>query len=366
MTALFRPAVPRFLRLSGLAVVVALGALPACRVAPPVLPKPAFRQDLRPFGFPTAAIGRVLGSFPDVSFLSNDLILVTVNTRTYEASGETPASEPDSKLLLFSVSQKKLIRTLEMPVDKAADSVQAAANEKLVVLTHAGLQLCSLEFECSPPFKTHGPLMVSPRGTRIAVGGRGKDQKLLDGSTLAELQSFAPTEAKVVPGDDGLLLFAAGNLSFKPATGGEPHFIMTGGGTGIWPDARFLSDHTLADTGSGDELVVATTDGAIRFRVPLYRGSYLAEISTASSGSAFALHEAGFRGFPWIFKALNIEQHFNIERVTVLATDSGKPRLRLSWNPRPYVGKLSRPALSPDGHRLAIIRHGFLEVYEVH
>ncbi len=356
----------RFAQAKVLAVAAAVATLASCHVAPPLGPKPAFRQDLRAFGFPTATIGRVLGSFTDVNFLSNDLVLVTVNTRTYEASDETPPDEPDSKLLLFSLSQRKLIKTSEMPVEKASDSVQAAGENKFGLLNRDGLRLCSLELDCGPPFRAHGPLMVSPKGTRIAVGGRGRsDQRVLNGSNLAELQSFAPTEPKVVPGDDGLLVFADEKLYFKRGDAGDQRFVVNGGGAGTWPDARFLSEDTVAAAGSDNDVVIATTDGATRFRVPLQRASYLVEVSTASSGSVFSIHEAGYRGFRSILKALNIEQPFNIERVTVLATDSGKPRLRLSWDPRPYVGNFSRPALSPDGHRLAVIRHGFLEVFDV-
>jgi hypothetical protein len=44
---------------------------------------------------------------------------------------------------------------------------------------------------------------------------------------------------------------------------------------------------------------------------------------------------------------------------------SGKSLFELHWDPRPHVGVISVPALSPDGRRLAAIRHGFLEVFEI-
>src|ERR1700757_3043111 len=108
------------------ALAIAL-TLISCRAVPG--PKPAFRSDLRLFGFPTEALGRIVGSFSDVSFLSNDLLLVTVNTRTFGADDDTPSDEPESKLLLFALRRRALAKVVEMPVEKAQDSVQSAGNE---------------------------------------------------------------------------------------------------------------------------------------------------------------------------------------------------------------------------------------------
>ena len=38
---------------------------------------------------------------------------------------------------------------------------------------------------------------------------------------------------------------------------------------------------------------------------------------------------------------------------------------RLEWDPRPYEGDLTDPALSPDGYKLAVIRKGRLEVFDI-
>src|ERR1700730_5401695 len=59
-----------------------------------------FYQDLHPFGFITEAYGRTIGSFTDIAFLSNDLLLVTVNTRMYGAVVPSFSDQPFSKLLV--------------------------------------------------------------------------------------------------------------------------------------------------------------------------------------------------------------------------------------------------------------------------
>jgi len=346
---------------AALTVAMAFGA---CRTVPG--PKPAFRSDLRPLGFPTETLGRIVGSFTDISFLSNDLVLVTVNTRTFGADDETPSDLPESKLLLFDLRRHALIKSVEMPVQKAQDSVQSAGNGTFVLLNRAGVQICSPELECGAPFKTRGPLYLSPRGTRIAVGGQGHwEQKILDGSKLTELQSFAANEPRVVPGDNGLLYAQKDKLYAVLAGDPNPHFVLDGVGTGARPDARFLDANTIAALQSDKTMAIATVSGKVLFRVPVSAGSFVAEISTSASGSRFCFHDAGYRGLRAILNSMNIEQPFNLERVNVIDVGSGKSRFRLRWDPRPYVDYLSRPALSPDGHRLAVIRRGFLEVYDI-
>jgi hypothetical protein len=65
------------------------------------------------------------------------------------------------------------------------------------------------------------------------------------------------------------------------------------------------------------------------------------------------------------FLDIDSGRSFNFERVTVLETDSGHLLFKLEWDPRPYGGGLTDPALSPNGQRLAIIRNGSLEVFEI-
>jgi hypothetical protein len=334
----------------------------ACRVVPG--PRPIFRQDLRPFGFPTASLGRIVGSFTDISFLTNDLVLVTVNTRTYGEDDQEPSDLPESKLLLFDIRRRALRNSVSMPAQKAKGSVQSAGNGQFLLLNSAGLQICSAGLECDKPVDARARFYLSPRGTRIAVGGR-LEEKILDGKTLAELQSFGANEPRVIPGDSGDLYEQKGKLYVKLADKSEPQFVLDGVSTGVWPDARFLDANTVAALQSEKQLAIARLDGQVLFRLPVDAGSYVAEVSTAAFGSRFCFHDAGYTGFSSLLNFFNVDEPFNRERVNVREIATGKSHFRLVWDPRPYLGSLSRPALSPDGHRVAIIRLGFLEVYEV-
>lgn len=345
-------------------VILLIATLSACRVAPG--PKPMFRGDLRPFGYPTQALGRIVGSFTDLTFLSNDLLLVTVNTQTFGADDETPPDQPESKLLVFDLRRRAVVKTAEMPVDKAQDSVQSAGDGKFVLLNRAGVQICSADLECGAPLETRGPLYLSPKGTRIAVGGHGRwEQMIADGSSLAELQSFDKSEPKIVPGDEGYLYVQNGKLYVTLAGNADPKFVLDDSPSGVWPDARFLNANTIAALQTDKTMAIASSDGKILFSIPVSAGAYVAEVSTAASGSRFCFHDAGYQGWRSLLNAFNIEQPFNLERVNVRDISTGRSDFHLRWDPRPYVAHLSRPALSPDGHRVAIIRRGFLEVYEV-
>jgi hypothetical protein len=346
-----------------IAVIAALAAvLCSCRNAVPG-PKPIFRHDLRPFGFPTDTLGRIVGSFSDVSFLTNDLVLVTINTTTFGDEGSQDFDQPESKLLLFDLSRNGPPIAIEMPVRKAKGSVQSAGNGSFVLLNGAGVQVCSRELQCDPAVATGGPMFLSPQGTRIAAGRR--EQKVLDGTTLQVLQEFAPNEPKVVAGDNGLLYKQQGKLYVTLAGHPEPQLVLDSGSTGAWPDANFLDANTIAALQSDKVMAIARTDGSIVAHVQVSAGSFLAEISTSAAGARFAFHDAGYRGLNALLNFFSLERPFNLERVNVMDTATGKSLFRLRWDPRPYVGDLSRPALSPDGHRVALIRHGFLEVFAV-
>src|SRR5271165_6843659 len=206
-------------------------------------------------------------------------------------------------------------------------------------------------------------MFLSPQGTRIAAGR--VEQKLFDGKTLKKLQEVAANEPKVIPGDHALLFAQQGKLYLKPDDSPEPRFVLDSGSTGVWPEARFLDANTISAVQSDKFAAVARIDGTILSRVPLSAGSFVAEVSTSASGSRFCFHDAGYTGLYALLNFFSIERPFNLERANVMDTATGKSRFRLWWDPRPYVGNLSRPALSPDGRRVALIRHGALEVFQV-
>jgi hypothetical protein len=332
----------------------------------PSEPGPFFREDLHPFGFPTEAHGRIIGNFTDINFLSDDLVLVSVNNRAYGPVEDSLSDQPVSKLLLFDASRRTLLKATELPVEKDVGSVRATRNGEFVLLNESGLRLCSRELQCGPPVATRGPLFVSPGGTRIVVGGNSRtEQKLLDSASLTELEHFSWMNPSIIPGDSALLIRQDNKLYIRLPQ--KPDQRLPFGGIGVWPEARFLNSNSIADFESDKALAVAKTDGTILFRVPVNARWNVTGVSTAASGSRFCFHEAGYTTFNSILNFYDIESSrpFNFENVNVLSTDSGKSLLKLRRDPRPYVGYLSTPALSPDGHRLAVIHSGFLEVFEV-
>ena len=69
--------------------------------------------------------------------------------------------------------------------------------------------------------------------------------------------------------------------------------------------------------------------------------------------------------FNSVINFLGIEngRPMNLERISVFSVQSGREWLHLEWDPRPFVGYLAVPALSPDGKKLATIRSARLVVF---
>jgi hypothetical protein len=327
-------------------------------------PVPSFRQDLRSFGFLSQARGRILGSFTDVTFLSDDLILVTVNIKNYGPVEPLFDDSPPSKLLLFDLSKNALVRTAEMPVEKSVGSVRAIANGRFILLNESGLSVCSSDLACRLAVQIHGPMFVSPKGMKVVAGGNGRtQQKLLDGITLSEIAHFPWNGLNVIPGDVGLVLRQDQMLYAKYPN--QPDHQLPFLGIGIWPEARFVSDSRIAGFETDNVLAIAESSGSTVFRLPVTQRWHLAEVTASASGSRFCFHQAGYTTLNSILNFLDIDsgRPYNTESVNVISVQSGKSILQLKWDPRPFVGMLSAPALSPSGNRVAVIRGGFLEVF---
>ena len=93
----------------------------------------------------------------------------------------------------------------------------------------------------------------------------------------------------------------------------------------------------------------------------------MSEVVASASGKRFCFHEGGYTRWNSFVNFLDIDhgRQLNFESANVMSTDSGASPFRLVWDPRPYIGLLITPALSPDGQRLAVIRNGVLELFEI-
>jgi hypothetical protein len=328
-------------------------------------PSPAFRQDLRKWGFATDATD-VAANYTDINFLTDDLLLVNTATQREFPPVESLPDQIASKLLLFNLLTGNLVKTATFPVDKSSQSVRATQNGQFVVLNLSGVHACSVDLSCSTTFSTSGPLLVSPGGTRLLVGGYGRsEERVLDSKTLRELSHFASRLGRPVQIGDHLLLID-GDQVVDESTG-KPcqSFFATDA------DAQFLNDDTLAGYANRmngpSKVVVRRLSGTIVYQIALDSEWQDTRLITSTSGRRFCVDERGYTrwSLPHLLGYGGGSVHYNFERVRVFDTDSGRELFDLEWDPRPYTGGLVAPALSPNGHHIGIVRHGSLEVFNV-
>jgi len=280
---------------------------------------------------------------------------------------------PPAKLLLFDVSQKILLKSKDMAIEKGTKSVRAIAGGRFAFMNEAGLRTCWSDLECGLLIAARAPINASPAGTRIVVGGPAfGTEQLLDAASLIVLDQFSSTDAdreiaaSVIPGDDGLLLQLRGKSCLRlPGQSDRPLPFPC---CSFQPPASYINnDTTIAGIESDETLVVEKTDDTILYRVPIRATpNGEVEIIPAQSGARFCLHEEGWTALnSGMNLGIDEDRDFNVESIRVLASESRKVLFDFHENPRPYLARLSSPALSPNGRRLALIRHGFLEVFEI-
>ncbi len=249
--------------------------------------KPIFEQDLQSYGykFQYARDDR-MQSFTDLAFLSDDLVLVSVKelyldelhpkilpsgTIMYDnpMGARTPPTSL-STLLLFSLDQKKLVRSAKLPIRKMDGAVQATQNGHFLMLSSYGLHLCSAQLECGPPWPTEGPVYISPQGIRAVVGGsRWSEQQLVDVDKFAVRETFKSGPPTVIPGDVGLMLVGYQNTLVRMP--GRKDLDVGFGGDVVSPRSRFL-DHDkvigIKMSGISEGKATATkVDGTVLYQI---------------------------------------------------------------------------------------------------
>lgn len=338
---------------AGVVLVAVQGSVPG--------PTPVFRQDLEPFGYVVKQDGWTVNHF-DLNFLGEDLLLVSANVRAFTQSSEPLFAESRGNLLLFDVVRKLVIRRAQQTLASDSDVVRATRDGQFVALGLSGLRLCSTDLRCGPPLATEGPIQVSPDGRMVVAGGNGQSERqVVDSSTLTEVARFPWKEAVEA---SGTVLLLDGSEVMRPGES-EKRFVSLNAG------AQFLSGDLIVEFTEREhepkKLVTHRLDGTVKFETVLESSWYETKLIPATNAKRFCIDEIGYNKFslPNLlgYGGGSVQYHF--ERVRVLDTDAGKQLFELRWDPRPYVGYMVKPAISPDGHRLAIERHGFVEVFEI-
>jgi hypothetical protein len=327
------------------------------------------KLDLRTFGYRFTGSTSSFADYTDHGFLSEDLLLISINQRGFGPVEPLFADTPEYTIVVFSVQHASVAATARMSVDKMAGSVQPIKGQRFAVLNEKGLQFCDAALKCGPPIATSGPMFVSPQGTWIAVGGnRRSQQKVIDTESLKQVAVFERGSVfqLVIPGE-GAFLVAKNQFNDDSVTiqrPGKQDARLTIGSRGNFRELRFLNSDLLACLDhDASEVVVTDTDARSIRRYKVEKAWRTGFLSTAS-GTRFGIYEHGYTILNSIVNFLDTDdgRPQDFQRVRVIDLASGKEVSRLEWDPRPH---LTKPALSPSGHRLARVRGGILEVFQV-
>lgn len=325
------------------------------------------KVDLRKFGY-RFTDGAPIGDYTEISFLSEDLLVVSVNQRSFPGpSASFNSDSPDSIVIVVDLKRGRVIRSGGLPVEKREGSVQPVAGERFAVLNEKGLQVCTVDFRCGTPLGKQGPLFTSPQGRRVVFGGDGLSlRRVLDIESMRQVSSFEAVHSQgVIPGDNALLV-SRGRRSFIQRRGTAETSIQVG--TSNFSESRFLSDRTLGYIDSGwKEVRVADLDGNVMHRYKV-EDAYRTSLLPTGEGKRFGIYEHGYSFWNRVANFLDIydTRPENLQRVRIVDVSSGSQVGLFEWNPRMLpLGRLIRPQLSPSGHRLAKVETGVLEVLAV-
>jgi len=361
------------MRLNYLPYLVSLGVavlLLGCRTQQSQAP--AFRYDLKSHGLKVDGREEGMASYNQLAFLGDDLLLIAINQTTNNRRVERADVElPPATFLIFDTSQRKLIRTSERPLEKYAYSVQPLKNERFAIRDQSGVKVCSTDLTCGlpKPLPGGGPLLASPSGDVFIGGGFGHTQQILfDGVSLRELNRFDPADQSMIPGNERALFHVEDGVPHITEAGKSIRTLPIHAITGSYiPYSRFLSNSEVGISESTTTLLVSRLDGTMLYRVPVNAWYRATSLISSTGGRRFGIREIDYSRFNSIIHFMDIDNHrpFDRERIRLLETASGRLVFEIQDDPRPYLNQLTLPALSPDGHRLAVIRSGFLEVYDI-
>ena len=266
--------------------------------------KPVRAWDLRQFGYLNEGVGDYT-DYTNVGFLSEDLLLVAINQRPFENPQPLFADTPDGILVLLDISNGKALRTAHMPMFKFLGSMAPVLEGRFLVLTLSEVQLCSTDFVCDRSFSTKGPLLVSSDRDKVVVGGNlMTPQVVLDSRTLAPVAEGGHEAVKI--------------SAERPR--------------------QYRRDGSFTES-------ISSVDGQ-RFVLVENKQTLWNKLTNPLAGLGDPI--------------------YNSRRITVYDKRTEKELFTLQWDPRHKGGgATTEPALSPTGHRVAILGRGIVEVFEV-
>ena len=195
------------------------------------------------------------------------------------------------------------------------------------------------------------------------AGGNGQnEQRMLDADSLKTINHFAFGQA-AMPGDAAVLATRGNQLYLLRDD--EPERILTFHGGGLRLDAQFLSDDIFATYENDRTFVGVDLDGMIRYRISILPQWSGTDVVPAASGSRFCIHQNAYKVWGAKLSVSDDHRTRDVDIFRIFDTSSGKELFHLEWDPRPYISTLGAPSISPSGHRLAVIRRGNLEIFEL-
>jgi len=325
--------------------------------------------DLRKFGFQFTGSTSVFADYTDLGFLSEDLLVIAIKQRSFGPAEPLFAETPGATVVVFDMKRGNVLTTGKMSVAQMSGSVQIVKGERFAALNKKGVQFCDATLKCGPPTETQGPMFVSPQGKWVAVGGNGQSkQKVIDAESLKQVAVFERRGVfqLVIPGEGAFLLSKNewNNESVTIQRPGKQDARLTIDSRGNFRELRFLNSEALACLDHDASEVVITDMDARQIRRYKVAKAWRTGFLPTTSGTRFGIYEHGYTALNSLVNFLDIDEGRaqDFQRVRVIDIYSGKEVYRLEWDPRPH---LIKPALSPSGHRLARVKAGILEVFQV-
>jgi hypothetical protein len=212
---------------------------------------------------------------------------------------------------------------------------------------------------------------VSPKGTRAVLGGfQFTEQQLVDADSLSVLETFKARGPKIIPGDVGWLEEGGQHTLLRMP--GKKEVALSFASSTVFPENRFLDQGIvigvkMLNVGEGKATAVKL-DGTVLYQIEVkdaWRG--YTHFVPSASGVRFCVTELYYTRLNSMVNFFDIadSRAYNRARMRVFEVAAGKQVFELKWHPRGYRGEDILPALSPSGHRLALVRKGKLQVYEV-